>query len=285
MKNFNIVGIGELVWDILPDGKELGGAPANFSFHTKNLGANSTIISAIGDDDFGEEMQTLLSNRNLNYILNYSRYPTGTVSVDLKDGIPGYVIRENVAWDDISLEPKAISILKNTSAICFGTLAQRLETSRLTIQSALKLVGNDVLKVFDINLRQHYYSKDVIVKSLQDANIIKLNSEELIILSRFFNLSEKSEVACTQLLLQFDLNLVALTNGGKNSILVTNEEISVLDSPKVKVVDTVGAGDAFTAALIIGLLKKDPLRQIHRHATNYAALVCTFKGAMPLISV
>jgi fructokinase len=285
MSNFNIVGIGEVLWDVLPEGKELGGAPANFSFHTKNLGADSTIISAVGDDNLGEELKTSLSNRNLNYVLNYSTLPTGTVSVGLADGIPDYVIHEPVAWDDISLETQAISVLKKANAICFGTLAQRTETSRQTIQRALKLAGSEAIKVYDINLRQHYYSRELIENSLRCADILKLNSEELIILSGFFNLSEMMEAACTQLLLQFDLNMVALTNGGENSILLSHEEISVFDSPKVKVVDTVGAGDAFTSALVIGLLRKNPLSQIHRYAVHYAAQVCMHQGAMPVIPI
>lgn len=231
---FNVVGIGEILWDVLPDGKQLGGAPANFSLHTKNLGANSTIISAIGSDDLGNEIQTILSERNLNRFLNFSKYPTGKVSVSLKNGIPDYLIHEPVAWDEILIDNKAISGLKLSHAICFGTLAQRSETSRLTIREVLRYVGGKVLKIYDVNLRQPYYSKDIISDSLYLANILKLSGEELEILTGFFNLSEISEVACTQMLFQFDLKMVALTNGSRNSILVTQDENINTGFPKGK---------------------------------------------------
>lgn len=281
VKKFNIIGIGELLWDLLPNGKELGGAPANFTYHTNFLGANSTIISTLGHDESGEEIRSLLKKRNLKYSINTVNYPTGWVSVKLDNGIPNYVIHENVAWDFIGLNKEVISDLENADAICFGTLSQRSKTSFKSIHKALKLVPVTALKVFDVNLRQTYYTKNIIEVSLECANVVKLNDEELVILSEIFHLPTAPEEACKQLLKQFDLKLLALTRGAQGSVLFTPTEISNFPTPKVVVVDTIGAGDSFTAAMVVGFLKGKPLTQLHKEASEYAAKICTYKGATP----
>lgn len=280
-KKFNVVGIGELLWDVLPDSKELGGAPANFTYHANYLGANSTIISAVGDDELGEEILLLLKERNLKYTINIVEYPTGEVSVQLDNGIPNYVIHENVAWDFIKLKKEAISILKKADAICFGTLSQRSKESFKTIQKALNLVPATALKIFDVNFRQSYYSKNIIENSIKYANVLKLNDEELIILSNMFNLPNSQDEACKKLFNLFDLKLLALTNGLKGSVLFNQKEISRYSVPKVVVVDTIGAGDSFTAALVVGMLKGKSLEQIHKDANEHAAKVCMYRGATP----
>lgn len=282
-KKFSVIGIGELLWDMLPDGKELGGAPANFAYHVNFFGANSTIISALGNDESGEEIYCLLKKRNLKYSINIVNYPTGWVSVKLDKGIPNYVIHENVAWDFIALKDDVIPVLQKADAICFGTLSQRSKVSFETIQEAIKLVPKTALKVLDINLRQSFYTKNIIEASLKCANVLKLNDEELLVLSEMFHLPNKEDEACKQILNQFNLKLLALTKGSEGSILYTPTEISNYPTPKVKVVDTIGAGDSFTAAMVMGFLSGKQLKQIHKEASEHAAKVCASKGATPKI--
>lgn len=281
MSGNKIYGIGEVLWDILPEQKQLGGAPANFVYHTHNLGANSTIISAIGNDDLGNEIKHALKHKEINNVLSISNAPTGTVSVELNEGIPEYTIHKNVAWDNIELTNAVKTDLHTADAICFGSLAQRSQSSRLAINEAVTLVPESALKIFDINLRQNYYTKDLIVESLKLANILKLNTEELLILSEYFDLEREQKEACTSLQNLFGLRLVALTNGSENSMLVTPGKISVLTTPKVEVIDTIGAGDSFTAALAIALLRNEPLEMVHQIAVNYSAKVCMSEGATP----
>jgi fructokinase len=281
MSKNKVYGIGEVLWDILPEGKQLGGAPTNFVYHTHNLGANSTIISAIGNDDLGNEIKQALKHKEIDNVLSISSAPTGTVSVELSEGIPEYTIHEKVAWDNIELTNAVKSELHSADAICFGSLAQRSQFSRLAIKEAVTLVPDSALKVFDINLRQNYYTKDLIAESLQLANILKLNTEELQILSDFFDLESDQTEACSSLQNLFGLKLIALTNGSENSMLVTQGKTSVLTTPKVEVIDTVGAGDSFTAALVRGLLKNESLEMIHQIAVNYSAKVCMSEGATP----
>jgi len=201
--------------------------------------------------------------------------------VKLNNGIPSYIICENVAWDFIQLKKESVEALKKADAICFGTLAQRSSESFNSINKALKLVPDTALKIFDINLRAPFYNKEIIESSLKLANVFKLNDEELLVLSTMFNLKGNQEEVCVQLINLFNLKFLALTNGSKGSLLFNNSEISKLTVPKIKVVDTVGAGDSFTAAMIIGLLNKKPLKIIHEQAVAHAAKVCLSKGATP----
>lgn len=283
MNKFNIIGIGELLWDMLPNGKELGGAPTNFCFHINNLGGNATVISAVGDDQLGDEAVAILIEKNIKYHIQTTKYyPTGTVTVTLIDGIPYYIIHENVAWDQIQVDQGLLSQLSGIHAICYGSLAQRSEISRGSVQKILKSANKQTLKVFDINLRQHYYNKKIICNSLFAANVLKLNDEELEVLKKMLELPEIDEIACTVLLNRFDLKVLALTKGEKGSFLLTKDEISTHVTPKVDVVDTIGAGDSFTAAMVMGLLNKKPLKQIHKEAAEYAAKICTIRGATAL---
>ncbi|MGV6844662.1 MAG: PfkB family carbohydrate kinase, partial [Lutibacter sp.] len=207
--------------------------------------------------------------------------PTGTVSVKLNNGIPSYVIHENVAWDFIQLKKESIEALKKADAICFGSLGQRSIESYNSIIKALKIVPDTALKVYDINIRAPFYNKEIIENSLKLANVFKLNDEELIILKNMFELKGNQEEVCMQIIKLFNLKFLALTNGSKGSLLFSSTEISKLSVPKIKVVDTVGAGDSFTAAMIIGLLNKKPLKTIHKEAVAHAARVCQSKGATP----
>jgi fructokinase len=279
-----IIGLGEILWDLLPDGKMLGGAPANFAYHCMQMGADSKVVSAIGDDELGKEILAKTNSLGLvtEYIQINTTFDTGKVSVKLdNEGHPTYSIHENVAWDFIEATEKTADLLSSADAICFGSLAQRSTVSRKTINTYLRSAPADCIKVFDINLRQEYFSKELIESSLYDSNILKINDDELEVLSRMFNLGKTENQKIEQLISDFDLTLIALTKGQSGSSIYTRGEISHLYSPKVKVVDTVGAGDSFTAALIVGLLNELEISKIHKLASEISAYVCTQKGATP----
>lgn len=276
-----IAGIGEVLWDLLPGGKMLGGAPANFCYHAGRLGAETALISAIGHDENGLEIIELLNNKGLRYYLNHPNYPTGTVSVSLKDGIPDYTIHRDVAWDHIKPASEAFDWLTGADALCFGSLAQRSVVSALAIHQALEMLPADALKVFDVNLRQNFFDKQLLHQSFLKANVVKLNDEELEIVGHLYDLQGDIEEKCHQLINRYQLRLVALTLGSKGSWLITTEKHSFMPVPKVKVADTIGAGDSFTAVLVTGLLRQKDLEQIHAEATEYAAKVCMHQGAMP----
>lgn len=280
-----VAGIGELLWDILPTGKQVGGAPTNFAFHAMQAGCESIVISAVGKDQPGDELLSTLADLNINCeFIQRNDFSTGTVTVTLNEkGHPQYIIHENVAWDNTVFNSKIESKLKELDAVCFGSLGQRNSVSAATIQQLLAAVKPGCIKVFDINLRQHFYSTEIIIKSLEFADILKLNDEELPVLSNLFGLSGEIKNQLTQMLSLFKLQYIVYTMGEKGSIIIGNHEFSFLESPKVIVADTVGAGDSFTAIIISGLLKGVPLTKVHEMATRTAAYVCTQKGATPVI--
>lgn len=286
MKNKQIVaGIGELLWDFLPTGKQVGGAPCNFAYHAMQAGCDSLIISAVGNDLLGDELLTTLDGLNINCeFVQRNSFPTGTVTVTLNEnGQPQYLIHENVAWDNTVFNTKIESKIEDLDAVCFGSLAQRNPVSATTIQQLLSIVKPACLKVFDINLRQHFYSFEIIKKSLEFADVLKLNDEELPVLSGLYNIPGDVKNQLNRILVLFNLKYLVYTMGEKGSIILSENEYSFLESPKVVVADTVGAGDSFTAVLISGLLKKIPLSEVHKMASHTAAYVCTQKGATPVI--
>ena len=279
-----IAGFGEILWDLLPSGKQLGGAPANFAYHCSALGAEAYPVSCTGNDEPGAEIRKLLLHKGISddYLAVDPHHPTGTVTVSLSSsGIPSYVIHEQVAWDFIPMNEKMTLLASRLDAVCLGSLSQRSPMSRHTLQQFLKTLKTSCLKVFDINLRQHYYLPEIIKESLQISDILKLNDGELEVLTPLLELSGTEGEKLSQLLNRFKLQLVALTKGEKGSVLVTPAGFSEVEAPQVKVADTVGAGDAFTAALTVGWLKKEPLKKIHRNANRLAAWVCSCHGAMP----
>ncbi|MBB3697030.1 carbohydrate kinase [Flammeovirga yaeyamensis] len=281
MSKHKIFGFGEILWDLLPQGKQLGGAPANFIYHCTQLGADAISISSIGNDPLGYEIKEVLSNNKVEAELSISDLPTGTVSVELDDqGIPSYIIHENVAWDDIQLSNQTIDQFRQADALCFGTLSQRSANNRKVLSKLLSIVPSTCLRVFDINIRQSYYSKDLIEECLTSASIFKLNEDELELMKSLFSLRGTTEEILSQLIKNYHLNVVALTMGTEGSYLCTENETSFLPTPKVNVVDTVGAGDAFTAALVVGWLQSKTLKQIHEEAVELSAFVCTRSGAM-----
>lgn len=277
-----MVGLGEILWDVFPTGKVLGGAPANFAYHAMQQGMNSIVISAIGRDMLGHEIRESLNQKRQNFMLVDTDYPTGTVQVSVSEtGIPTYDIRENVAWDHIPLTAAIKDIARITSVVCFGSLAQRAEESRSTIREFLSLVPESAMKIFDINLRLHYYTEEIIKESLQQATILKINDEELAVVAPMLQLQGDDAAMSRQLIEMFQLQMVILTAGGKYSCVYTADDCSCIDTPQVTVVDTVGAGDTFTAVMASSLLQGLSFKQAHEKAVETAAFVCTRKGAMP----
>ena len=286
MKNY-VVGMGEALWDVLPEGRKIGGAPANFAYHVSQFGLPGIVVSAVGDDPLGDEILENFDSKGLTHKVDKVPYPTGTVQVELdRDGIPMYDIKENVAWDNIPFSPELEEIAQNTRAVCFGSLAQRNVVSRNTISKFLDSMpkNDDSLIVFDVNLRQGFYTKEILCDSMERCNILKINDEELVAVSRLFgypgiDLQDK----CWILLGKYNLKMLILTCGVNGSYVFTPGKVSFQPTPKVEVADTVGAGDSFTAAFISSILKGESVEEAHSKAVRTSAFVCTQKGAMPLL--
>ncbi len=291
-----VVGIGEALFDCLPDGRKLGGAPANFAYHVSQFGLNGCAISAIGDDELGEEIVETFEKVGLNHILPVVEQPTGTVKVTLDaKGIPQYDICLGVAWDNIPLTDEMLYTARHAQAICFGSLAQRSQTSRETIHAFLDEAPKDALRVFDINLRQNWFTAEVIAESLSRANVLKINDEELdVVATMLLGVSsvpgkliaedpEKTRFVCRDLIAKYDLKMLILTCGAIGSYVFTETEESYVATPKVKVADTVGAGDSFTATFVAQILLGKSIREAHEKAVAVSAFVCTQNGAMPVI--
>jgi fructokinase len=284
MKRY-IVGLGEALWDVLPEGKKLGGAPANFAYHAAQFGQETIAISALGEDALGDETIEALKEHNLNYLMPRVPYPTGTVQVTLTgDGIPTYDIKENVAWDNIPFTNEILEIAKNARAVCFGSLAQRNVVSRENIHKFLDATPDDCTKIFDINLRQQFYTKEVIKESLKRCNILKINDEELVLIGRMFGYPGLDiEDKCWLILGKYNLDMLVLTCGTNGSYVFTPGQMSFQETPKVEVADTVGAGDSFTGSFVGSILNGKPVPEAHKTAVQVSAYVCTQNGAMPVI--
>ena len=282
-----VVGMGEALWDVLPEGKKIGGAPANFAYHVSQFGLPSCVVSAVGDDALGKEIVENFTSKGLNQLIAEVPYPTGTVQVEIDQaGIPQYDIKENVAWDNIPYTDQLESLAKRTKAVCFGSLAQRNVVSRETINRFLDAMPqtDDSLVVFDVNLRQGFYNKEILCNSMSRCNILKINDEELVTVSRMFgypgiDLQDK----CWILLGKYNLKMLILTCGINGSYVFTPGNVSFQPTPKVEVADTVGAGDSFTAAFISSILKGKSVQEAHSRAVQTSAYVCTKKGAMPIL--
>ena len=282
--SFRVLGIGEVLWDLLPTGRQLGGAPANFAGHARALGADARLISRVGRDPLGDEiLQRLeLSGLPTNTVAVDPIAPTGTVPVELSaDGQPRFTITENVAWDRIEVSDSVFALAATADAICFGSLAQRAEPSRSGIRSIVAATPPGALRIFDINLRQHFYSPEVIESSLRLANVLKINEQELDVLADMLCLNHGREEQIGQLADRYELRAVALTRGDRGSLLYCGGQWSDQPGTPTVVKDTVGAGDAFAAAMTLGLLMDRPLDEINRHANAVAAYVCSCEGATP----
>lgn len=280
-----VVGMGEALWDVLPEGKKIGGAPANFAYHVSQFGLPSRVVSAVGSDPLGREIVENFTSKGLNHLIEEVPYPTGTVQVEIDPaGVPQYDIKENVAWDNIPYTARLEALAGKTRAVCFGSLAQRNVVSRDTINRFLDAMPQtaDSLVVFDVNLRQGFYTKEILCNSMKRCNILKINDEELVTVSRMFgypgiDLQDK----CWILLGKYNLRMLILTCGINGSYVFTPGNVSFQPTPKVEVADTVGAGDSFTAAFIASLLKGKSVAEAHALAVRTSAFVCTRKGAMP----
>jgi len=283
MKNL-IIGLGEALWDMLPEGKKLGGAPANFAYHAGQFGLNTMAVSALGEDSLAEETIAALEQNGLKYLMPRVPYATGTVLVTLTgNGIPTYEIKENVAWDNIPFTAELEEIAKNCRAVCFGSLAQRNVVSRKTIQQFLDATPQDCLKICDINLRQQFFSKEILEQSFRRCNILKINDEELVVVARMFGYQDLDDAkVCEQIVKDYQLEMLVLTCGTNGSHVFTADgKHSFQDTPKVTVADTVGAGDSFTGSFCAAILNGKPVEEAHRIAVEVSAYVCTQNGAMP----
>lgn len=280
-----IVGLGEALWDCLPEGRKLGGAPANFAYHVSQFGYDAYAVSAVGTDDLGKETLAEFDAKGLKYEMPQVAYPTGTVQVTLDEaGVPSYDIKEGVAWDNIPFTARLEEMAHQCSAVCFGSLAQRNEASRSTIYKFLDATPKDCLRIFDINLRQNFYSKDVIRESLKRCNVLKINDEELVIIGRMFGYPGLDfENKCWLILGKYDLDMLVLTCGVNGSYVFSRGAMSYLETPKVQVADTVGAGDSFTGSFVSSILSGKSVPDAHRTAVNVSAFVCTQNGAMPQV--
>lgn len=291
-----VVGLGEALFDCLPTGRKLGGAPANFAYHVSQFGLNGCAVSAIGNDELGREIIDTFTRVGLRYQLPRVAFPTGTVQVTLSgDGIPQYDICQGVAWDNIPYTEEIAALAPDTMAVCFGSLAQRNGVSRATIQAFIDAMPADALRVFDINLRQAWYSKEVIEQSLLRCNVLKINDEELDVVApmllgvpveagRLIAEDEaKATAVCRQLIDKYNLRMLILTCGAVGSYVFSATEVSKQATPKVKVADTVGAGDSFTATFVAQTLLGKSMKEAHEIAVKVSAFVCTQEGAMPVL--
>lgn len=282
--SYRIVGIGEALWDLLPTGPEMGGAPANFAYHAYALGAHARVITRVGRDQYGDEIVRRFEELGLTSatVQRDDTAPTGTVSVALSgNGIPEFTIRENVAWDNITATNGALTEVGEADAICFGSLAQRSEISRQAIQRLVATSPAPAWRIFDINLRQQFYSREVIEQSLKLANVLKLNADELPMVAKQFGIAGTVREVVEALARRYALLAVAVTRGPDGSLLYQGGRWSDHVAEKVAVKDTVGAGDSFTAALCLGLLSRMDLDDINAAANRVAAFVCGCAGATP----
>ncbi len=301
-----IAAFGEILWDMLPSGKQLGGAPGNFAYHSHVLGSDVMVISQVGNDVLGREITAELNKRNIpvDFIGIDLERPTGTVEVELdRMGHPAYQIIEDVAWDGIKPSRAAFLYATEVDAICFGSLAMRGEENRVSFSSLINGVPGRALRVLDLNLREPFYTEKTLRSLLSVCNVLKLNDDELIILAGILNkefrpetffdeggaetvtLSSGARAFIDSLIDYYSLKYCILTCGAKGSFLLDGSGIlSRLESTPVKVASTVGAGDAFTAVCVNGFLNGDDPAEIHRRAVRYAAYVCTQPGAMPPVT-
>ncbi|MDD6129245.1 MAG: carbohydrate kinase [Prevotellaceae bacterium] len=285
MENRIIVGLGEALWDCLPEGRKIGGAPANFAYHASQFGYEAHAVSAVGNDALGDETIEALKANGLKLCMPRVDFPTGQVLVSLdEDGVASYDIKEGSAWDNIPFTPEMEQLAGRCSAVCFGSLAQRNEVSRNAIYRFLNATPKGCMRIFDINLRQNFYSKEVIQESLRRCNVMKINDEELVIIGRMFGYPGLDiENKCWLILGKYNLDMLVLTCGVNGSYVFSKGAMSFLETPKVEVADTVGAGDSFTGAFVASILSGKTIPEAHRIGVNVSAYVCTQNGAMPAI--
>jgi len=278
-----VVGLGELLWDIFPDGKRPGGAPANVAFQASQLGCQGVLATRVGNDALGHELLAQLKDcqLDLSEVQMDPQAPTGTVTVELQDGHPSYVIHEEVAWDRLELTAGLTRLMQQAGAVCFGTLAQRHAISRTTIHQALAATRPDCLRVYDINLRQHYYAPDWIKDSLRLSGLFKLNHEEVEPVAGLLQCESDPVKFARTILEKHGPTVVCITRGAHGCLVVSHDEVHDIPGRAVKVADTVGAGDAFTAGFIVARLRGWALGLAGEFANCVGAMVAARQGAMP----
>lgn len=281
--SFRGVGIGEVLWDLLPGGRRPGGAPANFACHLAGLGAGAALVSRVGDDEPGRTLLGELARRGVHTsaIAVDASAPTGTVVVALEQGQPRYRILEEVAWDHLEVDAAALAAVRAADAVCFGSLAQRRAPARDTVHALLRQAPPAALRVFDVNLRPGYHAPEILEASLRAANAVKLNEDELPVLAAQWGLPGEERRAIVALAERFALRALAFTRGDRGSLVIVGSEMAEQPALPVRVADTVGAGDAFTAAFTLGVLAGWPAGVVAARATAVAAFVCTRPGATP----
>ncbi|MDP6523932.1 MAG: carbohydrate kinase [Kiritimatiellia bacterium] len=286
VESFKIAGLGEVLWDAFPEGEKFGGAPANFACHCHSLGAETYVISCVGNDERGVKARAFLDNHGVNTsgLTTSDEQETGVVLVTLDaNGRPDYEIKEGVAWDYVPWTGEMTSFVPQLDAICFGSLCQRNEITRETVKKCLAATKPECLRVFDINIRQSFYSTEIINSSLEASNVLKLNDEELPIVAAMLGVSGSNEELLGVIIEKYELELAILTCGPEGALMMTSGESNCAVPPRGSVVSTVGAGDSFAAATVMGFLKGRSLVDINKHANELAAYVCTQHGAVPVL--
>jgi len=288
-----ILGIGELLWDVLPEGPRLGGAPANFTVMAGRLGNRAAILSRVGRDALGREAMDRLRPLPVDTggVQIDAAHETGRVTVALESGQPSFTIHEPAAWDFLELTDDWIALAEGAGAICFGSLAQRSAVSRQTIQSLVAETPESCIRVFDVNLRTPHYSAEVVQESLELATVVKMNDAEVPLVLNLLDLDDGFDAfdgpaplraAALRLLSEFAaLRMVGITRGGHGSMLVTREEVHEHGGFPVEVIDTIGAGDAFTAAMTHYLLRGASLATLNQAGNRWGGWVASQSGAMP----
>ncbi len=282
-----MIGLGEVLWDLLPSGKALGGAPANFAYMANVLGDQGIVASRVGNDELGREARAAMQGLGLStsYVQQDDQHQTGTAGVLIDSGgQPTFTIKESVSWDFLEWTPAWEELAARADVVCFGTLAQRSPTSATTVGSFLRALSNDTLRICDVNLRQSFYNEDVLDRSLRHAHIVKLNDQEFLQVSSLLRLGVGNEETLAKRLLKHcALRLVCITRGARGSLLVSEHKTVEHNGFSVKVADAVGAGDAFTACLAHHYLRGESLEEISESANRFASWVASQVGATPLI--
>lgn len=280
-----VVGLGEILWDFLPSGRQLGGAPANFAYCSHLLGSRGIVASRVGNDQLGQDIRDSLKTAGIpdQFVQSDDSQPTGTVQVQVdSSGQPKFEITQPAAWDFLQWTEDWRGLAKSADAICFGSLAQRSEKSRATILNFLDATRGKAVVMFDVNLRQEFFSEEIICQSLHRANAMKLNHEEAPRIKDLLGVTEQDDIRfCRSLIDRFDLKLICITRGDKGSLLCNRRNVHEHPGYRVKVKNTVGAGDAFTAALVHNCLRQRPLAEVNDTANRMGAWVASHAGAMP----
>jgi fructokinase len=287
MKHPRIISIGEVLWDLFPYGERFGGAPANFAYHAARLGAEVTMVSAVGDDARGQAAIGILGRFAIDTSLAQvaPEQPTGTVGIELDGaGKPRFTIHENAAWDHVTWSPDLAAKISEANAVYFGTLGQRSAVSRATIRRALDVAkAAGVLRILDINLRPPFFSPELIRKSIEHADVLKLSDDELEAIVQACEISAAKDATSSlrDIATHFELEAIVMTRGAEGALFVTAENTIEQPGIPAEIVDTVGAGDSFTAAFLVGLLRGEEMRSVLQHACEVASAVCSQPGAIP----